>query len=60
MSQDRFEHVRMECLRLVMEGRTFTTSEEACREADALVDYVRTGHIVPARRGTGAASNLAN
>lgn len=42
---DYLTHIRMECVRLVMEGLEPSTVLEAVTDAESLVDYIRSGHI---------------
>lgn len=58
---DPFIHIRMECVRLVMESVSVPSVEAAMREADALVDYIKSGHIAPHKtNGSRTARDLAN
>jgi len=51
---DFLTHIRMECVRLVMEGMQPSTVRDVLEQADDLVDYIKSGHI---SGSTGKASN---
>ena len=57
---DQFIHVRMECLRLLMEGQSFPSPEEACHAAEVLVDYIKSGHVAGSRSTGRSNRQLTN
>jgi hypothetical protein len=57
---DPFVHIRMECVRLVMESISVPSTYQALQEAEALVDYIKSGHIAGPSRTNGRARELAN
>ena len=51
---DPFIHIRMECVRLVMESVSIPSTQVAMQEAEALVDYIRSGHIAAHNKPNGS------
>lgn len=58
---DQFIHIRMECVRLVMESVSVPSVRIAMQEAEALVDYIKSGHIAaPKINGASRTRDLPN
>ena len=57
---DGMIHIRMECVRLIMESHPWDCHHDAMQAAEQLVDYIVSGHIRNKANGRSKGGELAN